>query len=44
MFKQFFWPKILITNTLDTNVHKMYECEKNYMPYCNVKSFKKKKC
>ncbi len=33
---KFFWPKILITNTLGTNVHKMYECDKNQVPYCNV--------
>ncbi len=37
----FFWPKILTTNTLNTNVHKMYECDKNQVPYCNVKNFKK---
>jgi hypothetical protein len=41
MFKQFFWPKILTTNTLSTNVHKMYECDKNQVPYYNVKIFKK---
>jgi hypothetical protein len=28
------WPKILVTNTLNTNVHKMYECDKNQVPYC----------
>jgi hypothetical protein len=28
MSKQFFWLKILSTNTLDTNVHKLYECDK----------------
>ncbi len=33
--------KILTTNTLDPNVHKMYECEKNQMAYCNVMFFKK---
>ncbi len=38
---KFFWPNILTTNTLGINVHKMYECDKNQMPYCNVKSFKK---
>jgi hypothetical protein len=37
----FFWPKILSTNTLGINIHKMYECDKNQMPYCNVKNFKK---
>jgi hypothetical protein len=36
-----FWPKIFTTNTLHVNVYKMYECDKNQMPYCNVKSFKK---
>jgi len=36
-----FWPKILTTNTLGANVHRMYECDKNQVPYCNVKSFKK---
>jgi len=38
---KFFWPKILTTNTLGTNVQKMYECDKNQVPYYNVKSFKK---
>jgi hypothetical protein len=33
--------KILTTNTLGTNVHKIYECDKNQVPYCNVKKFKK---
>ncbi len=37
----FFWPKIFITNTLRVNTYKMYECDKNQMPYCNVKGFKK---
>jgi hypothetical protein len=41
MSKQIFWPKILITNTLGTNVYKMYECDKNQMPYYNVKGFTK---
>jgi hypothetical protein len=27
--------------TLCANVYKMYECDKNQMLYCNVKSFKK---
>jgi hypothetical protein len=27
----FFWPKILTTNTLGTNVHKMYDCNKNQL-------------
>jgi len=35
------WPKIFTTNTLCANVYKMYECDKNRMPYCIVKSFKK---
>jgi hypothetical protein len=26
---KFSWPKILSTNTLNNNVHKMYECDKN---------------
>jgi hypothetical protein len=38
----FFWPKIFTTNTLCANVHKMYECDKNQMPYYNVKSLKVK--
>jgi hypothetical protein len=37
----FFWPKILPTSTLGTDVHKMYECDKNQMPYCNIKKLKK---
>jgi hypothetical protein len=37
----FFWPKILTINTLCANVCKMYECDKNQMPYYNVKSYKK---
>ncbi len=37
----FFWPKIFITNTLCPNVYKMYELDKNPMPYCNIKNFKK---
>jgi hypothetical protein len=36
----FFWLKIFITNTLCANVYKMYECDKNQMPYCNIKKFK----
>jgi hypothetical protein len=40
---KFFWPKILTTNTLGTNAYKIYECDKNQMPYCNVKIFKKMK-
>jgi len=36
-----FWPKILTIDTLGTNVHKMCECDKNQVPYCNVKKFKK---
>jgi len=39
--KKCFWPKILTTNTLGTNAYKMYKCDKNQMPYCNVKNFKK---
>jgi len=39
----FFWPKIFTTNTLCVNVYKMYEGDKNQMPYYNVKSFKKSK-
>jgi hypothetical protein len=33
----FFWPKSFTTNTLCANVYKIYEYEKNQMPYCNVK-------
>jgi hypothetical protein len=35
-----FLAKILTANTLGTNVHKMYECDKNQMLYCNVKKIK----
>jgi hypothetical protein len=38
---KFFWPKIFTTNTLSTNVYKIYECDKNQLPYYNVKNFKK---
>jgi hypothetical protein len=41
MSEQFFWSKIFITNTLCANVYKIYKCDKNQMPYYNVKSFKK---
>ncbi len=41
MFKQLFWPKPFITNTLCANVYKAYECDKNQMPCYNVESFKK---
>jgi hypothetical protein len=34
-----FLPKILTANTFDTNVHKMHECDKNQVRFCNVKSF-----
>ncbi len=36
----FFRPKIFTTNTLCVNVYKMYECDKNEMPYCNVRFLK----
>jgi hypothetical protein len=36
----FFWPKIFITNTLCPNVYKIYEFDKNPMPYHNIKKFK----
>jgi hypothetical protein len=35
----FFLPKMFTTNTLCAKVYKMYECDKNKMPYCNVKKF-----
>jgi len=38
---KFFLPKMFITNTLCAKVHLMYECDKNKMPYCNVKNLKK---
>jgi len=42
LFILFFWgPKILTPNTLNINVHKMYECDKNQMPYWNIKCYKK---
>ncbi len=37
----FFWPKISTTNVACANLYKMYECDKNQMPYYNVKSLKK---
>ncbi len=37
----FFWPKIFTTNTLGANMYKMYDYDKNQVPYCNVKKFKK---
>ncbi len=37
----FFLPKMFTTNTLCAKVYKMYECDKNKMPYYNVKSLKK---
>jgi hypothetical protein len=40
MFNNFFWPKISTTNMSCANVYELYECDKNKMPYCNVKSFK----
>jgi hypothetical protein len=41
MSKQIFLLKIFTTNTVCTNVHKLYECDKNQMPYYNVKTLKK---
>jgi hypothetical protein len=41
MFKQIFLLKIFTKKILGTNVHKMYECDKNQMPYYNVIFFKK---
>ncbi len=41
MSKFFFWPKSFITNILCVNVYKIYECDKNQMPYYDVKIFKK---
>jgi hypothetical protein len=37
----FFGPIFNITNTLCVNVYELYECDKNQMPYYNVKKFKK---
>ncbi len=37
----YFGPRFLPQNTLGTNVHKTYECDKNQVPYYNVKYFKK---
>jgi hypothetical protein len=37
----FLWPKIFPTNTLYANVYKKFECDKNKMPYCTIKNFKK---
>jgi len=33
----FFWPKIFTKNTLCVNVYKMYEYDKNQMPYCIIR-------
>jgi hypothetical protein len=41
MSKHIFWPKMFTTNTLYVNVYKIYERDKNQMPYYNVKCFKK---
>jgi len=41
MSKQIFLSKIFTKNTLCANVYKVYECDKNQMPYCNVKKFLK---
>ncbi len=37
----FFCPKISTTNTLYVNVYKRSECDKNKLPCCIIKSFKK---
>jgi len=37
---KFIWCKILITNTLGIKLHKMYERDKNQVPYYNVNFFK----
>jgi len=39
----FFDSSFFTTNTLCANVYKMYECDKNQMPHCNVKNFKMSK-
>jgi hypothetical protein len=42
MSKQFFLAQdFFITNTLHVHVYEMYECDKNQMPYCNVRFFRK---
>jgi len=33
--------KIITTNTLVVNVCKMFKCDKNQLPYCDVQNFKK---
>jgi len=38
---KFIWCKLLITNTLGIKVHKMYERDKNQVPYYNVNLFLK---
>jgi hypothetical protein len=38
---KFFCFKISITNTITINVFKMFKCDKNQVPYCNVQNFKK---
>ncbi len=43
MSKIIFWPNSFTTNMSCVNVYKMYECDKNKMPYCNVIFFKKSK-
>jgi hypothetical protein len=37
----FIGPRSLSPTPLCANVYKMYECDKNQMPYCSVKKFKK---
>jgi hypothetical protein len=41
MFKQFSLAQDFYHKHFSANVYKMHECDKNQMPYCNVKSFKK---
>ncbi len=41
MSKIIFWPNIFTTNMSCANVYKMYECDKNQMPYHNIIFFKK---
>jgi hypothetical protein len=40
---KFFWPKIFTTNILCVNVYTICECDKNQMPYYNVKNLQMSK-
>jgi hypothetical protein len=43
MFTQIFWLESFTTNTLNINVHKMYECDENPSALLQCKKFQKMK-